>query len=112
MIGLITVEPLGVEEYGRPVSPPFDIGEVYPNPFKETVRIDYTLSTVGQVKVSIFNTSGQLVKTMTDTNIPIGQHVASWDGRDLDGIRVAPGAYFVRLSFGEDTVERKVLLLE
>jgi plastocyanin len=112
MVGLITVEPLGVEEYEEPSSLAFDIGEAYPNPFKGVVRINYTLAAVGQVKVSIFNSSGQLIRTIADSSMPVGQHVASWDGRDMAGIRMTPGAYFVRLSFGNSAMQRKALLLE
>ena len=74
----------------------------YPNPFNPETWIPYQLAEDSSVSVSIYDTTGQLIRTL-----PIGfqaagfynsrERAAYWDGRNALGERVASGIYFYQL---------------
>jgi flagellar hook assembly protein FlgD len=41
-----------------------------------------------------------------------GYHTVTWDGKDGSGKRVPSGVYFYRLSVGEFTATRRMLLMK
>lgn len=111
MVGLIIVDPVGVQEYEYDVPGEVEIGNVYPNPFTRTTVITYSLKTPRRVQIGIFNAVGQEVRILTDQTGPEGIYSVLWDGRDGQGGAVAAGAYFVQVSLGEQHVAQKILLL-
>ena len=84
----------------------------YPNPFNSSTQISYRLSTSGPVRLVIYNTLGQPVRTLVDAIQAAGAYQVPWDGRDHRGARVANGAYLYRLQAGEIARVRKMLVLE
>lgn len=111
MVGLITVEPLGIEEYKGALPVEFDVSQAYPNPSGGFVRVDYTLDVPGNVQVAVFNSAGQRVRDLADAGMPSGKYSAVWDGLDRNGNGVSAGAYFLYVSFNGRIQERKVLVL-
>ena len=112
MVGQITVEALGIEELKQTLPLEFNVGKAYPNPFNQRVRIDYTLPVAGRLRVSVYNSGGQLVRVLSNATMPGGKYLVFWDGRDEDGDQVGLGAYFVQIAFDNSIEQRKVLLLK
>jgi plastocyanin len=112
MVGLITVAPVGIEEFKENLPVEFNVGKAYPNPFNQVVRIDYAIPNAGQLWVGVYSSQGQLVKMLYNANMPGGKHAAFWDGRDTNDDRVGLGAYFVQIEFENNVEQRKVLLLK
>jgi flagellar hook assembly protein FlgD len=82
-----------------------------PNPFTSQVQLDYTVPAVGNVTLTVYNVRGQRVRLLRDHRDREGAHVATWDGRDDRGERVAQGVYFASLRFrGETRTVRLVLV--
>lgn len=73
------------------------IHQNFPNPFNANTEIQYSIPADGHVTLKIFNTLGQQVRTLMDTDQPAGEHIIHWDGRDDTGQDVASGLYFCRL---------------
>ncbi len=84
----------------------------YPNPFNPTTTIRYQIPTQGQVKLEIFNTSGQVVKTLVNGTRQPGFYSTVWDGRNSSGQVVASGIYFYRIKSETFTSVRRMLLLK
>jgi len=83
-----------------------------PNPFNPVTEISYFLPTgPGGVRLSIYDTSGRLVKTLVDSEQPIGLHIVMWRGVDSNGIAVSSGVYFCRLEWEGQSRTRKVVLV-
>ena len=75
----------------------------YPNPFNPETWIPYRLSESAAVTLSIYDTTGRLVRTLSIGFKPAGFYqgrarAAYWDGRNDVGERVSSGVYFYRLS--------------
>ncbi len=90
----------------------FVLGQNYPNPFNPETRIDYELPITSYVKISIYNLSGQLVRTLFDGEQSAGRYTVSWDGANSVGDRVATGIYFIRMRAGNFVQMRKIALVE
>ena len=89
----------------------------YPNPFNPETWIPYRLAEDGFVTLTIYDLSGQVVRTLE-----VGHQIASayetrskaiyWDGRNQLGEQVASGVYYYHLSAGDYSATRKMLILK
>ncbi|HMB70532.1 MAG TPA: FlgD immunoglobulin-like domain containing protein, partial [bacterium] len=68
----------------------------WPSPFRDRVRIDWVTASAAPVRVEIFDVAGRRIRGLT------GRAGVEWDGRDGQGLAVAPGTYFVRVETDED----------
>jgi subtilisin family serine protease len=90
----------------------FELGLNYPNPFNPSTSISYALPEAASVCLQIFNSLGQLIKTLVDEKQMPGLYQKSWDGLDAEGAAVSAGIYFTRLQAGEFIAVRKMALVK
>ncbi len=83
-----------------------------PNPFNPSTSIHYELPADSQVRLSVYDLSGRLVRVLEDAFQQAGEHSVRWDGRDGRGNTQASGLYFVRLNAGGKTGLRKITLVQ
>lgn len=97
-----------------PESSPWDyqLEQNYPNPFNPETNICYFLPRPAKVHIAVFNTKGQLVRTLVDATVPEGRHVVRWRGDDASGQLLASGLYFCRMTVAGQVRQRKVILLK
>ena len=79
------------------------LGQNFPNPFNPETWIPYQLSEDSAVSISIYDTAGKLVRTLSLGFQSTGfynsrDRAAYWDGRNNIGERVASGNYYYRLT--------------
>jgi len=84
----------------------------YPNPFNPETTISYSLGKDAAVSLEIYNLKGQLVNRLLNANQTKGTHSAVWNGKDSYGRDVASGFYFYRLTAGDSSQTRKILLMK
>ncbi len=83
-----------------------------PNPFSETLNLHYGVAADHRwVSVGVFDISGRLVRALREGAAQTGEYDVTWDGTNEHGDPVASGVYFVRVRVGQETLERKVVLL-
>ncbi|MEJ2614062.1 MAG: FlgD immunoglobulin-like domain containing protein, partial [Ignavibacteriaceae bacterium] len=90
----------------------FKLLQNYPNPFNPTTTISYQIANESNVELTIYNSLGQLVKTLVSTNQPAGNYSVSWDGTNNIGSRVSSGIYFYRLNTKEFLSVKKMIMLK
>jgi hypothetical protein len=90
----------------------FELRQNYPNPFNSTTAIGYFLSESSEVQLRIFNTAGQLVRTLINGNQTAGSHEVIWNGEDEAGQAIASGVYLCQMAAGRQIVTRKLMLLK
>ena len=88
-----------------------ELGPGHPNPFSSTTEIAFQLARPGRATLRVYDVAGQVVATLLDRDLPAGPHVATWDGRDRSGNRVASGMYFYRLTSNEGYGVRRILII-
>ena len=88
------------------------LGQSSPNPFAAETSIDYSLGQAGRVHFSIYSATGQLVRTVVDSDMTPGTYTARWDGRDDRGQEVGSGMYYYRLQLGDQARNGRMVLLK
>jgi flagellar hook assembly protein FlgD len=83
-----------------------------PNPFNPITTISYQLKGSRQVKLTIHDAAGRLVRWLVDSRQNAGDYAATWDGRDVRGFEAPSGVYFYRLDAEDFTDSRKMLLVK
>ena len=83
----------------------------YPNPFNPTTTIRYALPHAGPVRLDIYDSTGQHIRTLLRAHLEAGTYQASWDGTDEESRAVASGLYLSRLSAAGFAQVRKMVLL-
>ena len=69
----------------------------FPNPFNPDTIIEYQLPESSEVNLLIYNTIGQLVKTLVKEKQTTGYYFVRWDGKNEAGHTVGSGVYFYSL---------------
>jgi len=106
--GIITA----VEESEGMVLPGgYALSQNYPNPFNPETTIRYALPEASAVRLSLYNTSGQMIRTLVDGAHPAGRYSVTWDGRDDAGREVASSVYLCWMEAGRYSAARKLLLV-
>ncbi|MFQ6114665.1 MAG: FlgD immunoglobulin-like domain containing protein [bacterium] len=97
------------DEAGLPAS--FTLFQNYPNPFNPETEIRFALPRASHVMLRIYNTLGQEIRTLVDSDYPPGLHSVSWDGKDASGKDVTSGVYLYRIQAGKFSKVMKMSLI-
>jgi len=84
----------------------------YPNPFNPITTIRYSVKNSQPVSINVYNTKGQLVKTLVRETKQAGVHQIVWDGSDNHGNHVSSGVYFYRMTAGNYSATSKMILMK
>jgi len=90
----------------------FEVKQNYPNPFNPTTLIQYSIPKESIVTVKVYNTLGQLIKTLVDERKTAGIYTVQWNGDNNVGQHVATGVYIYRVIAGSNVAVKKMLLLK
>lgn len=85
----------------------FELSQNYPNPFNPSTMIRYQLPMSSDVSLKIYDILGKEVKTLVDQNQPAGSYEVRFDASQL-----ATGVYIYRLSAGNFTSVKKMMLIK
>ena len=93
------------------------LSQNYPNPFNPETWIPFSIAKDDQVSISIYDTSGKLIRTLDLGYRKSGSYftkekAAYWDGRNDSGEKATSGVYFYTLKIGDFTQNRKMILLK
>jgi hypothetical protein len=94
----------GVDGDGLPDS--YDLNQNYPNPFNPTTIIGFALPVAGEYRLAIYNVLGQVVSEFEGYQ-EAGVHSIEWDASAFSS-----GVYFYKLSAGDFTETKKMMLLK
>ncbi len=81
--------------------------DAYPNPFKHSNVIHYTLKEPTQVQIEIFNAKGQLIKKASYNHTKAGHYKMTWNALELP-----EGIYLYRMTTNEYTASKKIILMK
>jgi hypothetical protein len=112
-IGAIETEPT----VGVPPDEPgsgYRLLQNYPNPFNPVTRIGFSIPAGADVRLTIFNSLGEVVAEPLNEYRPAGHYTVEWDGRGEgpSGSGAMPsGVYYYRLIAGPVVETRPMLLI-
>lgn len=85
---------------------------LFPNPARGRAHLSFTLPIAAHVTVNIYNTAGQLVRQLTNREMPTGGHNLIWDGTDEIGKDVSSGSYIFRIETDNTEMNKVVVLIK
>ena len=83
------------------------LNTAYPNPFNPATSINYTISDMDHVILSVYNLTGQLIETLVDDQQNAGNYTLVWDAAQLPS-----GMYFLRMETSNEMFHQKLMLLK
>jgi len=100
-----------IEDHSPPIPATFTLKQNYPNPFNPSTIIRFDIQDRTLVNLVIYDVLGKSIKTLVNQPMPSGINTVSWEGNDESGKPVGAGVYLYRITAGEYTQSRKMLLL-
>ena len=85
----------------------YHLAQNYPNPFNPATTISFMLKKAGLVELDIYNIQGQKVASLLNQKMNAGRNSVTWDAGHL-----ASGVYFYKLTSGDFTDVKKMMLIK
>lgn len=102
-----TVVNAGEESVAEQTPADFRLFGNYPNPFNPSTRIAFTLPREEHVRLEVYDVLGRRVALLLDEARPAGQHAVDFNAGSLGN-----GVYLYRITAGEFTRSRKMMLMK
>ena len=90
----------------------FKMRENYPNPFNPTTLLRYDLLKDSKVSITIYNSMGNLVKTLVNGSQKAGNKTVQWNATNDKNELVSAGLYFYTLQDDNSRQTGKMVLLK
>ena len=90
----------------------------YPNPFSlnsasnSGITISYSIPISGNVEIEIYNIKGQKVTSLYNEYNNVGENSALWNGKDDSNSVVSSGIYYYKITSGNYSETKKMVLLK
>jgi len=85
----------------------FESLNIFPNPFSETMEVDFNLSEQQNVSLCVFNIIGEIVYKTDEGKLEAGNHKLKIERENL-----ISGVYFLKIAFGEKVATRKISIID
>ncbi|MCL5991765.1 MAG: T9SS type A sorting domain-containing protein [Bacteroidetes bacterium] len=83
----------------------FRFEDIYPNPANEKIQFEYEMAFTTNIKISIYNSYGELVEKPIDNTLPAGTYQLSYPTNNM-----TPGIYYFEMQAGLFRQIKKVVL--
>ena len=84
----------------------------YPNPFNNSINLDYKLFKDSNVKIVIFDIKGNLIKILFSGKQISGYKSIKWNATNDKGEIVSAGEYLVKIEIGDFAQTKKMIFLK
>ncbi len=76
----------------------FSINSIFPNPFNNSITINYHIPKESQVEIIIYDLLGRRVKQLEKTQVTPGSKFIIWDGKNELGKPSSSGLYIIKMT--------------
>ena len=85
----------------------FKLNNIYPNPFNPNTLITYEVSITSNVKISVYNSNGQLIEILSNQIHEPGNFNIIWNAQDLSS-----GIYIIKLIADNYVDAKKIMFIK
>ncbi len=85
----------------------FDLAQNYPNPFNPTTKIDFSVPSNSNVKLTVYNVLGQQIAVLVNGLMKSGNHTVDFNATGLNS-----GLYFYKLESNGVSLVKKMMLVK
>ena len=107
LVNYIKANPTGVEKTTSTLPTKFELDQNFPNPFNPSTKIRYSIPKASRVTLKIYDILGREVQTLVNEQQAPGQYTVTFSAQNL-----ASGVYFYRISAGNFSEVKKLMLLK
>jgi len=100
-------ELVGVQSISVEVPSGFSLNQNYPNPFNPVTNLEFGISDLGFVSLKVYDILGKEVATLVNEKLSPGKYKVEFDGSALPS-----GIYFYRITAGEFTNTKRMMLVK
>ena len=90
----------------------FELVQNYPNPFNPSTTIDFSVPSLSDVNISVYDINGRLVNTLMNSTLTSGTYSVVWNGDDFNGNAVSAGIYMYSLTSDDTSITNKMILVK
>ncbi len=110
IVGTRPTDPTSVDEsFNESIIPEtFSLKQNYPNPFNPSTTITYEIKRRSFVNMHVYNILGEVVEILVSGERQAGIHTITWN---TEG-KYSSGVYFYRISIGDESSVKKMVLLK
>ena len=90
----------------------FELVQNYPNPFNPSTTIDFSIPSLSDVNISVYDINGRLVNTLMNNTLSSGTYSVVWNGDDMNGNSVSAGIYMYSLTSSDISITNKMILVK
>ena len=100
-------ELVGIKPISSEIPKEFSLEQNYPNPFNPTTHFEFRIADFGFVKLVVFDVLGRKIETIVNEQLKSGTYEA-----DFDGTNYPSGVYYYKLTSGDFTDAKKMVLIK
>ncbi|MBK8552270.1 MAG: T9SS type A sorting domain-containing protein [Ignavibacteria bacterium] len=98
---------IGIKNIGTEIPAKYSLSQNYPNPFNPVTNLEFGISKLGFVTLKIYDLLGKEVATLVNEKLNPGTYRVEFDAGTLTS-----GVYFYRLTSGDFTDTKRMLLIK
>jgi hypothetical protein len=98
---------VGIQQIFSEIPSGFSLSQNYPNPFNPVTDVGFRIADFGFVSLRIYDITGKEVAVLVNENLKAGTYKYSFDATGLNS-----GVYFYRLTAGEFSETKKMVLIK
>jgi hypothetical protein len=84
----------------------------YPNPFNPSTEIVYEIPMDSQVRLTVYNSLGQKIATLVNSEQVSGKYQVTWNGVSDAGVAMSSGVYFYHIEADGFTKTMKMIMMK
>jgi hypothetical protein len=84
----------------------------YPNPFNPSTNIKFQITNNSFITLKVYDILGKEVATLVNKNLQAGTYEVPFSTDQFTGIRISSGIYFYRITAGQFTEIKKLVILK
>ncbi len=96
-----------IDHHGNSEIRNFELFQNYPNPFNPNTIINYELRIRNFVSLKVYDIAGREVDVLVQSHLPAGRHGVKFDGSQFTG-----GVYYYRITAGQESETRAMILIK
>jgi hypothetical protein len=100
-------EILGVVNISTETPSKYSLAQNYPNPFNPMTNVKFSIVKSGDVKVVVYDVQGREVQTLVNERLNAGTYEVKFDGS-----MQTSGVYFYKISAGDITETKRMILIK
>lgn len=90
----------------------FRFGDIYPNPFTESVSFSIDVELTGHYEISVYDSEGKKLCTLANEILSEGNHMFTWNIKDDFGDSISTGTYFINIKNEKNTISKAAIFIK